>query len=241
MNDAYFYYPSLNETEPAVTLTGDEARHLSGARRLRPGERVTLFNGQGLLATAEILALHDRGRTADLRILDASRIPARQPGLHLACALPKGDRLATLLDMGTQLGMTSFTPLQCSHAVVKPSATSLERWQRICLEACKQSRRAWLPRINAAATPDDVVRAALVTGGQAWVAHPGGQPLDRVLPGKNHDQWFLVGPEGGFTDEEVDRAVAAGALWVGLGREILRIETAAVALLATARLGARAE
>ena len=75
VSESFFYCPSLTATDVNATLTGDEARHVSGARRLRAGELVTLFNGQGLTVTAELVAIRDRGLTADFRVLDRHHLP----------------------------------------------------------------------------------------------------------------------------------------------------------------------
>jgi len=236
VSEPFFYCPSLNETDGNATLTGGEARHAGGARRLRPGDRVTLFNGHGLTAVAELVAIRGRGLTADFHVREHHHQPPPRSGIHLACALPKGDRLSTLLDMGTQLGMASFTPLMCEHSVVRPGAVAIERWQRICLEACKQSRRAWLPSLRSAADPGSVAREAAIHGAPVWIAHPDGRTLDAKSFGGEHDRWFLIGPEGGFTNAEIAAAEAHGAHRVGLGEGILRIETAALALLAATHL-----
>jgi 16S rRNA (uracil1498-N3)-methyltransferase len=235
VSETFFYCPSLQETDTRATLTGDEARHASGARRLRPGDRVTLFDGRGLTASAELAEVRDRGLSVEFQVREHHRQPAPAPALHLACALPKGDRLGTLLDMGTQLGMSSFTPLRCEHSVVRPGDGASDRWRRIVLEACKQSRRAWLPEILPAAGPAEVARAAVARGAPVWIAHPDGPPPAAAIAAGDN-QWFLIGPEGGFSKSEVTGAEAAGARRIGLGDGILRIETAAIALLAAARL-----
>jgi 16S rRNA (uracil1498-N3)-methyltransferase len=151
--------------------------------------------------------------------------------LHLACALPKGDRQATLLDMATQLGITDFTPLACEHSVVAPGPNSALRWQRICVEACKQSRRAYLPRLHAARTPAEVARkhGALAL----LIAHPDGQAFAQAGARlTTAGAMLLIGPEGGFSPQEVAAVRAAGGEPVALGSAILRVETAATALLA---------
>ena len=169
--------------------------------------------------------------------------PPPRPALHLACALPKGDRQQVLLDMATQLGMTQFTPLHCERSVVKPGANSPARWKKICLEACKQSRRLHLPAMESLATVKNVTARAVAGGARVWIAHPAEDAralIDAVslTPG---DVTVLVGPEGGFTPEEVNQAIAQGAGFISLGKPILRIETAAVALLsAFASVPARA-
>ncbi|MDP2705936.1 MAG: RsmE family RNA methyltransferase, partial [Burkholderiales bacterium] len=153
---------------------------------------------------------------------------------HLACTLPKGDRQSVLLDMSTQLGITLFTPLECERSVVKAGGNSPARWRKICLEACKQSRRLYLPVIESPATVQDVTARAVARGSRVWIAHTVDHAVT-VINAVNHtpgDVTILIGPEGGFTEEEVRQAVAHGAGALRLGNSILRIETAAVALIA---------
>lgn len=227
MADPWFYFASLAETSERLSLSGAEASHAGGARRLRAGDRVVLFDGAGTVANAEITAAAT-GRL-ELALLSRERRPAPIP-LHLACALPKGDRQATLLDTATQLGMTDFTPLVCEHSVVTPGPNSAPRWRRICLEACKQSRRAHLPRLHAARTPAEVAREH---GAQALlIADPEGQAFAQAARLTADGAMVLIGPEGGFTRQEVAAVRAAGGVPVALGACILRVETAAAALLA---------
>jgi 16S rRNA (uracil1498-N3)-methyltransferase len=234
MSDPFFYCPELSATGEQLTFTGDEAHHATSVRRLRAGDTLVLFDGKGLSAQATLVALRDRGRTLDLKLGERTSHAPPSPAVHLACALPKGDRLATLLDMATQLGISSFTPLECTHSVVPPSAAALARMRRISLEACKQSRRTWLPRIDEPADVAAVVDRSRVAGHRLVLAHPGGRVWSALTPAASKALTILVGPEGGFTEEEAGRARAAGAEIVALGEAILRIETAAVALLALA-------
>ncbi len=232
----WFYHP--HELHPAdhVRLDLDEARHATGARRLRDGQAVCLFDGCGALAIGRIAAVADRGRDVEVAIDTIQHAERAAPILHLACALPKGDRQAVLLDMATQLGVASFTPMLCEHSIVKPSPQAAGRWRRICIEACKQSRHAYLPQIRAAVTPAEYVRAA---EHPVWLAHVGGPPPASLLASSEampSPVAVLIGPEGGFSASEVAAAEAAGARTVGLGAGILRIETAAVSLLAFLRL-----
>lgn len=226
MSEAWFFHPALPAVGDTLVLSGDEARHAQ-SRRLRRGEVVSVFDGAGCVARASVLEPAARGTLA-LKI-EACERHAPPRARHLACALPKGDRQATLLDMATQLGMTRFTPLSCERSVVHAAAHGHARWERLCLEACKQSRRAHVPAIDAPQTPARVAQAARERGEAVWFAHPGAPPprgearLGAVT--------VLVGPEGGFTKAEVAAMAAAGAAPVGLGDGVLRIETAAVALL----------
>ena len=195
---------------------------------------------RGGQARATLLHVTARGRALELRIEERSTASPPKPLIHLACALPKGDRQAVLLDMATQLGMTQFTPLVCERGVVKPGASHAERWRRICLEACKQSRRLYLPVIYPPATPEEVAARTARDTSTTWIAHPAAQSVSvssALSEGSPADVTILVGPEGGFTEEEVRKTIAAGARPITLGTAILRIETAAVALIAAFQLG----
>jgi 16S rRNA (uracil1498-N3)-methyltransferase len=233
VSDPFFFCESLNAADSRVWLEGDEAHHAISVRRLRVDDAVALFNGRGLLLHGTVEKIEGKKKVG-VRVLKHVQAPAAAPPLRLACALPKGDRQAVLLDMATQLGMDSFTPLLCERAVVKPGANSLERWQRICLEACKQSRRVFLPSVNEPATLQDVLKSDSVF----LLAHPDGETVGRVLPKLANAKTItlLIGPEGGFTQSEVELARARGAHAITLGENILRIEAAAVALLAALRL-----
>lgn len=235
MAEPLFYYEHLADTGTTLTLTGDEARHAAASRRLLAGETLWLFDGRGGLARATLLDVKARGHMLDLRIDEKLTEPPPKPAIHLACALPKGDRQGTLLDMATQLGMTEFTPLTCERSVVRPGANSAGRWLRICLEACKQSRRSYLPVLHPSATPRELVAQEARRARRIWIAHPSAAAIaisHAVEQNSAADVTILVGPEGGFTEQEVERATGAGAQPVTLGPAILRVETAAVTLVA---------
>ena len=235
MAEPLFYTEHLADPGATLTLIGDEARHAAASRRLVVGETLWLFDGRGGLVRTTLLQIAARGRTLDLRIEERHTELPPKPAIHLACALPKGDRQSTLLDMATQLGMTKLTPLVCERSVVKPGTNSTERWRRICLEACKQSRRSYLPILNPSATLQEFVAREAGRVNTIWIAHPSAAAVAvsrAVEQNASADVTILIGPEGGFTEEEVERTTGAGARQIALGSAILRIETAAVALVA---------
>ena len=127
--------------------------------------------------------------------------------------------------MATQLGMSSFRPLICERSIARPGPSARRRWERICLQACKQSRRPHLPDIEEPLTPA-LVPVLAAEGYGIWLADPEGASIaacaaratlpDRLL--------LVVGPEGGFTPSERKVFDAAGAQPVSLGRRILRID-----------------
>ncbi len=236
MSEPRFFCASLPAIGETAHLQGDEARHAAGSRRLKAGDMLWLFDGRGGLARARFQTLQDRGRELELVIEERQQLPRPQRTVHLAAALPKGDRAAVMLDMATQLGMSSFTPLLCTHSIVKPGDGTLERLRRVCLEASKQSRRVYLPDIHPPAMLTDVTAGT----GTKWIAHPDGEPISRHALTPPDTLTILIGPEGGFTEEELAQAMTCGVTRVALGDSILRVETAAVTLVGMATLAVRA-
>jgi 16S rRNA (uracil1498-N3)-methyltransferase len=224
-----------------VALDPAEIRHAAGARRLRDGDEVLLFDGHGLTAAAR-LAEHGRGCI----LLSTARQQPPEPHVTIAAAVPKGDRSAVMVDMATQLGMRAFLPLRCQRSVVEASGALIERLRRVALEACKQSHRAHMPEILPERALPALLAAPLAGSEEAasrlLLADPAGTPIRRARAQAERSdpegvlRWIvLIGPEGGFTAEESQQARAAGALAVSLGDGILRIETAAVAAMQALR------
>ncbi len=227
-----FYCAELPAAGGTALLQGEEARHALAARRLASGDAIALFNGRGTVADGRIARVERKSAALAITIEHMER-QAPPRSITLASALPKGDRMAVLLDMGTQLGMTRFVPLQCERSVVKATIKAHTRWERVCLEACKQARRSYVPRIAAAVTPDRI-RGAVGDDAEIWVADPAGAPIQELISDSTNEPSLviMVGPEGGFTATEIDSIVQQGGRRVALGSAILRIETAAVAALA---------
>ncbi|MFQ5935091.1 MAG: RsmE family RNA methyltransferase [Acidiferrobacterales bacterium] len=236
--DPMFYCPGLANVAGELTLDGEEAHHARNVRRLSVGDRICLFDGCGTVARAIVMATDPQSRGLRLQLHDRQSLPPPRPQIELACALPKGDRQNMLLDMATQLGVTAFRPLLCERSVVKVGANAQQRWRRTCLEACKQSRRAHLPVIHEALTPAEIA-SLTVDRCTIWVADPRGTPLHAVSVHTLERLLIMVGPEGGFTDAETAHLVESGAQVFALGPAVLRVEVAAIALLAYVALGAR--
>jgi 16S rRNA (uracil1498-N3)-methyltransferase len=233
MFDPMFYCTELTGPGNTITLQGPEARHVAGSRRLKVGDGICLFDGRGTVGRATIASIDRRAKTIVAKVEECQAVPAPTPSIELACALPKGERLAILLDMTTQLGMAAFRPLECQRSVVKSGSMARARWQRICAEACKQSRRPHLPTIHLPATPAQVL--ADTNGCDIWVADPTGVKIAAVKAERASGRLLLmVGPEGGFSDNELAHLLRAGGQMINLGDSILRIETAAVVLLSYA-------
>ena len=230
MKRPWFYAEAIGAPGEILELDSEEARHAGKSVRLRPGDQAVISDGQGRTATVEIQESHRKrllGRIEETRLW-----PRTRPALHLASALPKGDRLATLLSMATQIGLDSFTPLQCERSVVSAPEAIPERWQRVVREAAKQSHQAWLPELRTGLPLADYVEQMKETAeliqldpdGEPWPPFTKGTPsLAPTAIG------LLVGPEGGFTEAETEALQKQGVLTRALQTGILRIETAALA------------
>ncbi|MCH2161219.1 MAG: 16S rRNA (uracil(1498)-N(3))-methyltransferase [Phycisphaerales bacterium] len=213
-----------------VHLSRQEARHAAGSRRLGPGDLVVVFDGRGSLAEGRISDERDQSGNLEIEIGPAQTLPEPSPRIELCASLPKGDRLATMLDMATQAGMAVFRPLECEWSVRKASGMRSdqgERWQRIFLEACKQSGQAWLPHVASPLDPVTAARSARDQGHLVLAAQQGGVPINEAVPGDVESVTVLIGPEGGFSERELHGLGEAESRFVSLGRSIFRVEAAA--------------
>ena len=258
MSDRYFVESPI--TTDQVLLAGPEAHHLIHVMRAKAGSHVTLFDGSGCQFDACVQRI---GRTeVALAILSCDRIDRELPiDLTLGVALPKGDRQKWLVEKAVELGVGRLVPLETARGVAQGVEKALDRLRRTVVEASKQCGRNRLleiaePRPWAAFVADtcEMPRRLLAHPTDAATGEEGkrGQSpfagtARRVL-GINGDGPLLsgnvalaIGPEGGFTEEEVSLAVGAGWQRIDLGPRILRVETAAVLLSAMIAVSLQAD
>jgi 16S rRNA (uracil1498-N3)-methyltransferase len=210
-----------------VELVGAEAHHLATVRRFSPGDQVVLFNGDGKDYPAEVVSIGKRSVLLNVLRVEA---PNREVDgrVIVAAAVPKADRADFLVEKLTELGATAFIPLVTSRSAVHPKDSSLDRFRRTVIEASKQCGRNRLMTVEAVHSwPALLARNDLPT--TRLVLHTGPQ-LSAFQP--HQEAVLAIGPEGGFTDEELSAAQQAGWQRVSLGPRTLRIETAAVAAAA---------
>ncbi len=230
------YYSTRPIKGDEARLEGAEAHHLSHVMRARPGTRVVLFDGSGSEWLAEVKTV-GRG-TVYLTVLSRHEVDRELPTeIILGVALPKGERQKWLVEKSVELGVWRMIPLVTARAVAQPTPQALDRLRRHVIEASKQCGRNRLMQIAEPARLVEFV-AASRNAPIRWIAHPepaGASGLATggiEAPGPIGRAWLAVGPEGGFTEEEVAAACAAGWTPVTLGPRILRVETAAVLLVA---------
>lgn len=244
-----FYIPPEIWQLDRLRLEGEEAHHCRDVLRMEVGGRVVVFNGQGHEATSEIVAL-DRERI-ELRLLQHAKTPPLKCEVTLAQAIPKGKNMDLIVEKATELGAAAIAPLLSERTIVQlepdDADRKREKWQRVAIEAAKQSGQNWLPRILAAATvkaffePHPKFDLMLIASLQPDARHlktilaelSANDPQRRFgLPSRMHAALrrvlVMVGPEGDFTPAEMSLAKSAGCRPMTLGPIILRTETAAL-------------
>ena len=215
-------------------LSGDDARHLTRVLRVEAGQKYEISDNRNVyLAEVETA----RKEHVAFRTLEKLPVPAETVRLVLCAALIKFDHFEWMIEKATELGVSEIVPVETirsERGLERAAHKRVERWRRIALEASQQSRRAFLPEV---AEPEPL-RDALAreaTYRFALDENPATRPLNAALPAVRHTQdivALLIGPEGGWTDDERSQFTAAGWSPVSLGPLILRAETAALAALA---------
>ncbi len=211
-----------------VTLRESEAHHLLHVMRAKVGTPIVLFDGRGGEWTAEVMKLN---RTEVRLALDEHNPIERELAneLTLAIALPKGDRQRWLVEKAVELGVSRIVPLTTARST-SSAAEPPAKLARYVIEASKQCGRNRLLEIAKPQAWGELVSQDL--GANKFVAHPGGVCVGELERVPDASTFLAIGPEGGFTDDEIALARQAGWQIVGLGTRILRIETAALALVA---------
>ncbi|QOY95530.1 16S rRNA (uracil(1498)-N(3))-methyltransferase [Massilia sp. UMI-21] len=231
-----FYCPQPLTEGAVIDLPEAVAHHLHVVR-LQPGAALTLFNGAGGQVQATLLEVGKRRASA--RVDTHQAIEVELPyALTLAQGLPEGTKMDWIIEKAVELGVAAVQPLAAQRSVVRLSGERAEKrqahWQGVIEAASEQCGRNRLARLDplldfgrwlAAPSPSSSLRILLSPRAELslaeWAKQNGPQPLT-----------LMVGPEGGFSHEEEDAALAAGALALSVGPRVLRTETAALAALA---------
>lgn len=219
----------------AFVADKDEQRHLARALRKKPGDAVQFVDGEGWIYDGVLVSLKP-DMVIEIRDRRRDR-ETESPEVTLAPSLLKGTRLDAVVEKATELGVAVVLPMRSARTVAGGglSGQRLDRWRRIAQSAMKQSQRARLPRIEPVMSIKDVVGTAssydvaLIAWEEQGERRPG---LATGLGGKARRVLLMIGPEGGFTAEEIAMAREAGMVTVSLGRSRLRSDTAAIAGLA---------
>ena len=237
-----FYAPpqALSLAKKSVTLSAEESRHARDVLRLERGVEVYVFDGQGHEYRCVIAQLNrDSVKVDGLEQVEPAH-PESRLDLTLCVALLKGEKFDLVMQKATELGATRLIPVLTNRADVRirsddDAKRKLVRWQRIALEATKQCGRARLMKIDAPVAFEELIeRAEQGDELRLMFAERGGSSFSQVLedleltPTKSI---ALIGPEGGWTDVEIDKATENGWRIVTLGGRTLRAETAAIVVV----------
>ncbi|HEX7572882.1 MAG TPA: 16S rRNA (uracil(1498)-N(3))-methyltransferase [Bacteroidota bacterium] len=222
----YFYAPPGSVTPPTLTITGSEFTHMTHVMRMREGDAIRVVDGDGNSYDALI--------TSITRQAASCRITARTQGLHeparaltLAAGMLKNpSRFDYLVEKASEIGVVRIVPLLTERTIPRHAKT--ERWQKLCVAAMKQSGRCVLPQILEPVTFREFI-SSCEPRALKYIPHEQAEiPLSTSRIPRDGPAVVCIGPEGGFSDEEVAGAQEAGFQPVSLGTRRLRTETAAL-------------
>jgi 16S rRNA (uracil1498-N3)-methyltransferase len=222
-----------------VVLAGSAAGHITRVLRLRVGEPVTAFNGQGGQFAARIEQVH--GSQVTLAVGEHTDTEHESPvAITLAQGVSRGERMDLVVQKATELGVAQITPLLTTRSVVRlddaQAQKKAQHWRAIAVSACEQCGRNRVPHIAAPAPLHAWLRGLRETPpapqSQRLLLSPVADTDLKALAGPLAAITVLIGPEGGLSDEEHEAAGAAGFTGLRLGPRVLRTETAALAALA---------
>ena len=219
----YFYEPLISKSHTSFELSEESSKHAVQVLRMEVGETILLTNGKGGLFTASITIAHKKH--SQVSIVSATEMPAPEKQNTIAVSpLKNNSRIEWFLEKATELGIHRITPLICQRT--EKQVVKQERWQQILVAAMLQSQQAWLPILDAPTRFADYLQTIQ---GTKLIAHclPNEKKSLTSFTAANNC-CILIGPEGDFTEAEIESAMAAGFQPVSLGDSRLRTETAAL-------------
>jgi 16S rRNA (uracil1498-N3)-methyltransferase len=234
----YFVAPE-NFQEGQVIIVGDDAHHIVKVMRSKAGDRFIASDGERREALVEITEIAGQQVSASIvEMLPMDNEP--QVEVWIAQSMPKSDKMETVIQKCTEIGAAGFIPFLSERTVVqydsRKEAKRLERWQKIAKEAAEQAHRHRIPAVNSPVSWKQLLQSA----GEVDLAlicyekedglfiHQALRSAGFSFAVQGGKVLLIVGPEGGFTEQEVEQAAAAGCKCISLGKRILRTETAAM-------------
>jgi 16S rRNA (uracil1498-N3)-methyltransferase len=214
-----------------LALSERAAHHLVKVLRHRVGDRVTLFDGNGREAAAEIVSAHRR-HGCSVRVIETVEVSRESPlGIELLPGLSRGDKMDLVVQKAVELGVVAIRPIITERSEVRPdksAASRLARWQEIVIGACEQSGRAHLPEIHAPIAIDEIVACAST---RLLLDPESTTGLADCRPSGNQVS-VAIGPEGGLSGQDLALLERKGFRGVRFGPRVLRTETAGIAAVA---------
>ena len=220
-------------TDNKAIITGDEFKHIVKVLRFGKNDSVTLFDELHIEHTGKIVSVNNK--ELEIEILHSDKSSKESfTDINLYQSVPKGSRIDLIVQKTTELGIKSITPMRTQRSIVQDSRKS-DRWTRIAVEACKQCGRSEPTQIKEFSDFSDIIKQLPKDGLNLLFYENSGDTLNSFLKKLNTNYKtinILIGPEGGFTTQEIDSAKQEGINIVGLGPRILRVETASIASVA---------
>jgi 16S rRNA (uracil1498-N3)-methyltransferase len=235
----HFFVELLKGPDTTVSLSPQDSRHALRSLRLQPGEEVSLADGAGTVARGRLAAEEDE--LAVVRVEEIHRVVRRPPIVSVALAAPKGDRLSWAVQKLAEVGTDEVVLMEAGRSVRTwgegRADRAAERLRAVAREAAMQSRQPFMMEVIPPVPFQEAYPPAPALGVLLWAGAKAG--LDKALPDQATGVRLFVGPEGGFSEQEIDAAKEAGLVEASLGPSILRTETAALvgATLVLARYG----
>lgn len=231
-----FYIPNPRIENGLLKIEGDEVKHIRKVLRLKTGDEILVFDGLGKEFEGTIV---EEGRSSVMVKIRDMLSPKRDSPLEvtLAQSLLKGEKMDYLIQKATELGVKEIIPFFSSRSVpLLEKSRSLKRhhrWEKIAVEAAKQCGRGVVPKIESLQTYSDMLHAASADQLRLILWERDGIKLRDMLEGSKERRkvFFMIGPEGGFSQDEIEKAERVGFIAVTLGRRILRAETASLCFL----------
>jgi len=241
-----FFCPELKHSDAVVRIRDPkEIHHLKNVLRFKVGGAIEIFNGQGLDAQGTIVSIQNDA--VEIKITHVQTVPAKKITVILACAIPKRAKFETIIEKATELGVDKIIPLitkrtEFSVPLDKRHKKNL-RYQTVAVNAAKQCQRQTIPLIHpitplkdvlALLTKEELCLIPCLTGSRETL-----QEIFLKSEKIRRRIIFFIGPEGDFTDEEIILAKTNGCIPISLGKTVLKVDTAAIAVLSFIRLSIR--
>lgn len=228
-----FYVPPNQVSGDFTKINGSEHHHLRNVLRLNSGDNVRIIDGIGNILIAEISNI--RNDSTIVSIIEHQFQLKKKPEISLFQGIPKNDKMELILQKTTELGLTKVVPLMTKRSLQEANENRIERWKKIVISASKQCQTPWLPNLSEVHDFKECLKQLHIYDLKIILWENEEQNHIKTILQQTDNIGsiaVLVGPEGGFEEEEVKHAVEHGCKPVSLGSNILRTETAAIAITA---------
>ena len=229
-----FFVPPEQVSNESIIISGNEFRHLQKVKRKRVGDQIQITDGDGNFYTAKLSQIKATQATAEI-VKKQRLVGETLVAITLAQGLIRSQKMDWIIEKGTELGIKRFIPVETNYSQVRPSDLKYSRWEKITQSAIKQCGRSYLPKIEKKRKSNDLLEYLTKP---VIFAHPGiKDSVSGIILDLNRKRTFrelslLIGPEGGFSEDEVLNFKEWGFHQVQLGNRRLRSETAALILVA---------